>query len=266
MLHHPDLAGRRVRPQEVALDVDVERVPQVARRVIGRDVEHLEVGQVVLDLGALVGRRTRTGRRSRRSRAIASMLGWRLPRRIGRPGVVTSTVSAARRPVSAEPRRSVPRSARARLDVAADGVGDGADARPVVGRQRPDPAQDGRQPALLAEDVDLERLERGDVAGAPRSTRGRRRAAPRGRGSGPARSTVVPLRIGAAGNHEPSSVVDVEGSVAGWLGGRAPPADQALLASSAICPKVAASRMARSARILRSISTSAFLRPAMNWP
>ena len=54
-LHDPDLAGRRVRPQQVALDIDVQRVPQVARRMIGRDVEHLEVRAVVLDLGALVG-------------------------------------------------------------------------------------------------------------------------------------------------------------------------------------------------------------------
>ena len=47
--------GRRVRPEQAALDVDVERVPEVARRVVGRDVEHLEVREVVLDLGALVG-------------------------------------------------------------------------------------------------------------------------------------------------------------------------------------------------------------------
>ena len=36
------------------VDVDVQRVPQVARRMVGRDVEHLEVGEVVLDLRALV--------------------------------------------------------------------------------------------------------------------------------------------------------------------------------------------------------------------
>ena len=52
--HHPDLEGRRVGPQEVAGDVDVERVPQVPGGMVGRDVEHLEVGQVVLDLGTLV--------------------------------------------------------------------------------------------------------------------------------------------------------------------------------------------------------------------
>src|SRR4051812_50212747 len=37
------------------LDVDVERVPEVPRRMVGWDVQHLEVGEVVLDLGALEG-------------------------------------------------------------------------------------------------------------------------------------------------------------------------------------------------------------------
>src|SRR4029079_13499503 len=40
--------------EQVSGDVDVQRVPQVAGRVIGRDVQQLEVGEVVLDLGALV--------------------------------------------------------------------------------------------------------------------------------------------------------------------------------------------------------------------
>jgi hypothetical protein len=53
-LHHPDLAGARVGPQQVPGDVHVERVPQVAGRMVRGDVEHLEVGQVVLDLGPLV--------------------------------------------------------------------------------------------------------------------------------------------------------------------------------------------------------------------
>src|SRR4029077_13327903 len=72
-----------------------------------------------------------------------------------------------------------------------------------------------------------------------------------------------------AGNREPSSVGDVEGP--SWVLARialdAPPGQvQALLATSTIFPKVAASRIARAARILRSDSISAFLRPAMNWP
>ena len=34
---------------------DIDRVPQVARRVVGRDVEQLEVQLVGLDLGRFVG-------------------------------------------------------------------------------------------------------------------------------------------------------------------------------------------------------------------
>src|SRR4051812_19459234 len=45
--------------------------------------------------------------------SIATMLGCSVPLRIGLPGVVTSCVSSASRWVSAEPRSSVPRSARA---------------------------------------------------------------------------------------------------------------------------------------------------------
>ncbi len=54
LVHDPDLARARVGAQQPGVDVEVERVPQVPRRVVGRDVEHLEVGDVVLDLGALV--------------------------------------------------------------------------------------------------------------------------------------------------------------------------------------------------------------------
>ena len=36
---------------------------------------------------------------------------------------------------------------------------------PVLGRERADPAQDARQAALLAEDVELERLDGGHVRG-----------------------------------------------------------------------------------------------------
>ena len=51
------------------------------------------------------------------------------------------------------------------FDRVADRVGDRADLRAIVGRQRADPAQHGREPALLAEDVELERFERGDIRG-----------------------------------------------------------------------------------------------------
>jgi hypothetical protein len=53
------------------------------------------------------------------------------------------------------------------LDRVADVVGDGPDARPVLGREAADPAEHRGQAALLAEDVDLDRLERGDVGGGP---------------------------------------------------------------------------------------------------
>ena len=158
-----------MRPQQVALDVDVERVPQVARGVVGRDVEHLEVGQVVLDLRALEDDEPELAE-------DLGDLGHRLDARVE---AAAADPAAGRRDVDGLGRQATGQGRAAQvgaalgeggLDVAADGVGDGADARPVVGRQRPDPAQDGRQATLLAEDVDIERLERGDVAG----RRGRR--------------------------------------------------------------------------------------------
>ena len=98
------------------------------------------------------------------------MLGWRLPRRIGRPGVVTSSASVGEAPGQ---RRAAKRRAalgEGGLDRTADRVRHGPDPRPVVGRQRADPAQDRGQAPLLAEDVQLERLERGDI-GARRDRR-----------------------------------------------------------------------------------------------
>ena len=86
-------------------------------------------------------------------------MGWSVPRRIGRPGVVTSTGSAASRSVSAEPRRSRPALGEGGVDGRPDAVGDGPDPWSVVGRQCADPAQDAGQAALLAQDVELERLE-----------------------------------------------------------------------------------------------------------
>ena len=91
------------------------------------------------------------------------MLGWRRAapdRPAGRRDVDRLGGQAAGQRRAAQGRAAL---GERRLDRAADGVRDGADPRPVVGRQRADAAQDRRQPALLAEDVDLERLERGDV-------------------------------------------------------------------------------------------------------
>ena len=95
----------------MALHVDVERVPQVAGRVVGRDVEHLEVGAGRPRSRGSRGRRTRTGRRSRRSRPSTTMLGWRCRAGSGRPGVVTSW--PRRRAVAVE-RRAAQLRARAR--------------------------------------------------------------------------------------------------------------------------------------------------------
>ena len=92
------------------------------------------------------------------------MLGWSEPRRIGRPGIVTSIVSGAEACVElGRAERRPPLRDRA-LDLARARVFATA---PTFGRssagQRADPPQDARQAALLAEDVELERLDRGDV-------------------------------------------------------------------------------------------------------
>ena len=50
----PSSAGRGVTGPDRSGLGDVQRVPQVARRVVGRDVEQLEVHEVGLDLRALV--------------------------------------------------------------------------------------------------------------------------------------------------------------------------------------------------------------------
>ena len=190
------------------------------------------------------------------------MLGWRLPRRIGRPGVVTSSVSAARRPVRAAPRRAVPRSASAASMAPRTAFATAptrADRRAAAPRCRAGPPSAGpscrgrraraprarRRPgsrAIDAEGVVAESLEVarqvGEVhvrrlpCGRPRESGTLERRRRRGPGEGRGRRAVRP--------------------------------GQTLFASSAILPKVAASRTARSARILRSISTSAFFRPAMN--
>ena len=133
-LHHPDLAGRRMGPQQVALDVDVERVPQVARGVVGRDVEHLEVGQVVLDLRALEDDEPE----------LAEDLGDLAHRFDARMEAAAADLAAGCRDVDGLGRQASGQGGAAqvgaalgegRLDVTADRVRDRADARPVVRRQ-----------------------------------------------------------------------------------------------------------------------------------
>ena len=136
------------------------------------------------------------------------MTGWSAPRRIGRPGVVTSTASDRRRASSSAPRRSVAAIRQGGLDRAADDVGDGADPRPILRRQRADPAQDGREAALLAEDVQLDRLERRHVGGA--RDRGERLVAQRLEIAGQLGQLHVSL---VRRNQKPSTIVTAEGSM-----------------------------------------------------
>ena len=48
--HRSDLPWRRVRAEESTRFTEIERVPEIARRVVFRDVEQLEVCDVVLNL------------------------------------------------------------------------------------------------------------------------------------------------------------------------------------------------------------------------
>ena len=170
-MHHPDLARRRVRPQEVVLDVDVERVPQVACRVVGRDVEHLEVAQVVLDLRALVHDEAELAEdlRDPPDRLVHRVERPAADRAAGRRDVDRLGADALVELAGAQP--AAARGERL-LDGDPDGIGHGADAGPVLGRQPADPAQRRGQAALLAEHLELERLERGGI-GAVRDPRQR---------------------------------------------------------------------------------------------
>ena len=117
---------------------------------------------------------------------------------------------------------------------------------------------------FLPEDVELERLERGGVL------RSRDRCQRVGLESFEVAGQVGEVhgpscvRVSGPGIMNPRASIDVEGSsrtrVVDRRGCYAP------LAASAIRPKVPLSRMARSARILRSISISARFRPLISWP
>ncbi len=128
----------------------------------GRDVEHLEVGEVVLDLGTLVDDEPELGEHLR---DLACGLDDRVeaasPDRASRGRDVDSLGREPGCELGApEPGSRIPQR---RLDGQPDLVGHRPDLGPILGREAADPAQDRRQPALLAEHVDLERVERGRV-------------------------------------------------------------------------------------------------------
>ena len=150
--------GARVGPQQVAGDVHVERVPEIARRMVRGDIEHLEVGQVVLDLGPLVHHEAELAEDLGDG---LDRLGDRMQRSApDRPaGSVTSTFSAASRRAWTWALSSAPRAASAPLTASPTSLA----IAPTRGRssagKRADPAQDGSQVALLAEVLDLKRFQ-----------------------------------------------------------------------------------------------------------
>ena len=224
-----------------------------------------KLSQVVLDLGALVDHEPEL---AEDLRDLAHRLDARVERAApdrpaGRRDVDRLGREARRELGPAQARR---RAAEGGLDRRPDGVGDRADLGPVLGGQAADPAQHRGQAALLAEDVELERLERRACPGRPRSRQ--RVVAQRFEVAGQVGEIHVGPGVLVAGRRitNPRSSCDVEGSSKGSREARTGRGGQAPLASSTMRPKVAASRTARSARIFRSISISAFLRPAMNWP
>ena len=132
--------------------------------MVRRDVEHLEVREVVLDLRALVGHEPE----------LAEDVGDLADRLDDRVERAAADRPAGRRDVDSlggEARlergaaQQLPPLGQGGLDRAADVVRDGPDLGPILRGQRADAAQDDREPALAPEDVELDRLERRDVAG-----------------------------------------------------------------------------------------------------
>ena len=162
-LHDPDLARRRVRPQEAAVDVDVQRVPQVARRMVGRDVEHPEVRGVALDLRPLVRHEPELAEdlRDPADRLLDGMQTAARDRPAGRRDVDGLRGQPGRESGLG---RALPCVREGRLDRLANLVHDRPHARPIVGGQLPDPAHQACQGAALATEIgDVELLERRDV-------------------------------------------------------------------------------------------------------
>ena len=127
--------------------------------MVGRDVEHLEVGVVVLDLRAFVDHEPELGEDvGDLARRLDDRVQGAAPdRAAGRRDV--DPLSAARRAASSRAAEPLRASASAASTAAADLVGDRADLRAVLRGQRADAAQDRGQLALLAQDLELEGVE-----------------------------------------------------------------------------------------------------------
>src|ERR1035437_987777 len=139
-------------------DVHVQGVPQVARRMVWGDVEHLEVREVVLDLRPLVDHEAEL---SKDLRYGSDRLWDGMERAAG-------DSAARQRDIHLFGKQTLglncgvefrsPRHQGA-LDRLAHLVGDGTDTWSVLCRERPNTAQDGCQVSLLAEILDLELLQ-----------------------------------------------------------------------------------------------------------
>src|SRR5689334_8448046 len=223
--HRADLHRRRVRAQE-CLGRQVERVLHVARGVIARNVQRLEVVGIGLDLRALghaeaeagedrddllahahqrvhdAARRTSSGQREIRALALA----------------LTATFVGAH---AVDALREQP------FELALGLVGGGADARPLLGRQRPERLEDLRQLAGASQVPDPDRLQLG----------GRRGGADRG------------ARLGRHGFDARVAHARLQRA---WA-----------LAVSVSLANAPGSRTASSARTLRSSRTPAFFSAAM---
>ena len=164
-VHDPDLARRRVRSQQPPVEVDVEGVPEVPCRMVGRDVEHPEVRGVRLDLRPLV----------RDEPELAEDLLDPLDRLQHRVEAASRDATGRGRDVDGlgleagrhgrRPGRRA-RLGERRLDRVADLVHDDADPRPILGWEAPNAAHERRERAALATEVgDVELVERRDVGG-----------------------------------------------------------------------------------------------------
>ena len=130
--------------------------------MVRRDVQHLEVADVVLDLGALDDHEAEPAEDLGDG---ADRLGDGMerapPDRSTRRRHVEPLGAEAGLELSVAERRPPGRDGL--LDAAPNGVRDRPDVRTLLGRQRADAPQDRGQAALLAEDVEVERVERREV-------------------------------------------------------------------------------------------------------